>query len=288
MNSRSAQHARRGGTLVIVAVSLTFIMGMAALSIDFARIYTAQTELKASADAAALAGTGVLLNEDRLKGPIALNTVLTAARAATADYALRNKVMGQGPDVDQNDANLPTGDVVMGYLRDPTNRDAPLDLSDPNRFNAVQVLVRRDEQRNGSIAMTFAQLFGHQSTGLVVRTSGDPLGFAAAARNAAGSIDPDVPAYELRTLEQLVSDNVSGVESSARLMLALLVAQGCNFLLLDEPINHLDIPARTQFEAALTNFEGTALAVVHDRYFIQGFASVVGILEFRVDLKCFL
>jgi len=59
----------------------------------------------------------------------------------------------------------------------------------------------------------------------------------------------------------------------ARLMLALLVAQGCNFLILDEPLNHLDIPSRTQFETALANFEGTALAVVHDRYFIQGFAS---------------
>lgn len=59
----------------------------------------------------------------------------------------------------------------------------------------------------------------------------------------------------------------------ARLMLALLVAQGCNFLILDEPLNHLDIPSRTQFEKALTNFDGTVLAVVHDRYFIQGFAS---------------
>ena len=59
----------------------------------------------------------------------------------------------------------------------------------------------------------------------------------------------------------------------ARLMLALLVAQGCNFLVLDEPLNHLDIPSRTQFEKALANFQGTTLAVVHDRYFIQGFAA---------------
>jgi ATP-binding cassette subfamily F protein 3 len=65
----------------------------------------------------------------------------------------------------------------------------------------------------------------------------------------------------------------------ARLMLALLVAQGCNFLLLDEPINHLDILSRTQFEQALTNFEGTALAVVHDRYFIQGFATRIWSVE---------
>jgi ATP-binding cassette, subfamily F, member 3 len=61
----------------------------------------------------------------------------------------------------------------------------------------------------------------------------------------------------------------------ARLQLALLVAQGCTFLLLDEPINHLDIPSRARFEEALANFKGTVLAVVHDRYFIERFASDV-------------
>ncbi len=58
----------------------------------------------------------------------------------------------------------------------------------------------------------------------------------------------------------------------ARLSLAALVAQGCNFLLLDEPINHLDIPSRARFEQALAQFDGTVLAVVHDRYFIERFA----------------
>jgi ATP-binding cassette subfamily F protein 3 len=61
----------------------------------------------------------------------------------------------------------------------------------------------------------------------------------------------------------------------ARLQLALLVAQGCTFLLLDEPINHLDIPSRARFERALTQFNGSILAVVHDRYFIERFASDV-------------
>jgi len=59
----------------------------------------------------------------------------------------------------------------------------------------------------------------------------------------------------------------------SRLSLARLVATGCNLLMLDEPINHLDIPARSRFEQALKAFEGTVLAVVHDRYFIQGFAT---------------
>jgi len=65
----------------------------------------------------------------------------------------------------------------------------------------------------------------------------------------------------------------------SRLQLASLIIQGCDFLLLDEPINHLDIPSRTQFEHALSGFDGTVLAVVHDRYFIQRFASEIWILD---------
>ncbi len=61
----------------------------------------------------------------------------------------------------------------------------------------------------------------------------------------------------------------------ARLSLACLVAGGCNLLLLDEPINHLDIPSRSRFEQALSTFDGTVLAVVHDRFFIEGFASEI-------------
>jgi ATP-binding cassette subfamily F protein 3 len=75
----------------------------------------------------------------------------------------------------------------------------------------------------------------------------------------------------------------------ARLVLARLVAAGCNFLLLDEPVNHLDIPSRARFEQAMQAFEGTVLAVVHDRYFIRTFATRVwairaGVLKSFVDL----
>jgi ATP-binding cassette subfamily F protein 3 len=67
----------------------------------------------------------------------------------------------------------------------------------------------------------------------------------------------------------------------ARLLLALMVARGSNFLLLDEPINHLDIPSRDRFEQALAAFTGTVLAVVHDRYFIQRMATEVRGVENR-------
>jgi len=65
----------------------------------------------------------------------------------------------------------------------------------------------------------------------------------------------------------------------ARLVLARLVATGCNFLMLDEPINHLDIPSRAKFEQAMRAFKGTVLAVVHDRYFIRGFATHIWAIQ---------
>ena len=60
-----------------------------------------------------------------------------------------------------------------------------------------------------------------------------------------------------------------------RLALARLVLRGANLLLLDEPTNHLDIPSREAFETALDAFEGGALVVTHDRYFIERFADTV-------------
>jgi ATP-binding cassette subfamily F protein 3 len=55
----------------------------------------------------------------------------------------------------------------------------------------------------------------------------------------------------------------------SRLALALLVLDGCNLLLLDEPLNHLDITSRSQFEAALGEFSGTLLIVLHDLYAVE-------------------
>jgi ATP-binding cassette subfamily F protein 3 len=59
----------------------------------------------------------------------------------------------------------------------------------------------------------------------------------------------------------------------------MLAVQGCNFLLLDEPVNHLDIPSRERFEQAIARYGGTILAVVHDRYFIERLATRVWVME---------
>jgi ATP-binding cassette subfamily F protein 3 len=51
--------------------------------------------------------------------------------------------------------------------------------------------------------------------------------------------------------------------------MALLMLSDANFLMLDEPTNNLDIPSAEVLEEALVEFEGTALVISHDRYFLD-------------------
>ena len=67
---------------------------------------------------------------------------------------------------------------------------------------------------------------------------------------------------------------LSGGEK-VRLMLFTLIHDNCNFIILDEPTNHIDISTKETLEDALINYEGTILFVSHDRYFINKLANKV-------------
>jgi putative ABC transport system permease protein len=74
-----------------------------------------------------------------------------------------------------------------------------------------------DPEPGRTTYVPFAQV-PEASSSLAVRTSRDPLALAGAVREQVRTLDADQPAYDIRSLEQVVSDNLSGVEFSARTM----------------------------------------------------------------------
>ena len=55
----------------------------------------------------------------------------------------------------------------------------------------------------------------------------------------------------------------------------MLIQENCNFLIMDEPTNHIDIFTKEILEEALLDYQGTILFISHDRYFINKIASDV-------------
>ncbi len=68
--------------------------------------------------------------------------------------------------------------------------------------------------------------------------------------------------------------SLSGGER-VRLKLFILMQEDINFLIMDEPTNHIDINAKEDLENALNEFKGTILFISHDRYFINKIAKKI-------------
>jgi ATPase subunit of ABC transporter with duplicated ATPase domains len=76
--------------------------------------------------------------------------------------------------------------------------------------------------------------------------------------------------YELAPAAEQTFDSLSGGQQ-ARFQILLLELTGSTMLLLDEPTDNLDVVSAEALEDALAAFEGTVLAVTHDRWFARGF-----------------
>ncbi|MBA2470582.1 MAG: ABC-F family ATP-binding cassette domain-containing protein [Chloroflexia bacterium] len=107
------------------------------------------------------------------------------------------------------------------------------------------------------------------------------------ARQAGGGSESDIRTFLHKFLfgGEMVHRRISSISygERARLMLAILVLRGANLLILDEPLNHLDLRAREEFEQALERFDGTLMLVLHDRFAIERLATrVIEVRDGRV------
>ena len=79
--------------------------------------------------------------------------------------------------------------------------------------------------------------------------------------------------FDYEQLRRPIASMSGGERTRLRCCLVMLSAANC--LILDEPTNHLDIPAVETLEAALESYDGTVIAVSHDRYFLERIADRV-------------
>jgi ATPase subunit of ABC transporter with duplicated ATPase domains len=125
----------------------------------------------------------------------------------------------------------------------------------------------------------FAQT--HEHPELAGRTLVDILGRGDDSRSGVdrGRAIAALRRYELKDQADQTFDTLSGGQQ-ARLQILLLELSGATMLLLDEPTDNLDVVSAEALEDGLASYQGTVLAVTHDRWFARSFDRYV---IFRAD-----
>jgi ATPase subunit of ABC transporter with duplicated ATPase domains len=151
-----------------------------------------------------------------------------------------------------------------GSSPEPGNTSVDHARIEPVRFTGVARLGAR--VRPGLFAQTHAhpELVGRTLVEILHRGDDhrEGLGREAAARV--------LDRYELAKAAEQRYETLSGGQQ-ARLQILLLQLAGATLLLLDEPTDNLDLESAEALEAGLDGFEGTVIAVTHDRWFARGF-----------------
>lgn len=131
---------RTGQTNVLVALTLTTLVGFAAFAIDLSAARMSRAQLGNAAEAAAHAGAAKL--DGSVEG-------MVAARNAALALAIENSAEGTPVVLDANTANAADGDVVLGFW----SGTAFVPSTDPALVTSVQVIGARDDLRS-----TFAKV----------------------------------------------------------------------------------------------------------------------------------
>ncbi|WP_085874472.1 MULTISPECIES: ABC-F family ATP-binding cassette domain-containing protein [unclassified Nocardioides] len=111
------------------------------------------------------------------------------------------------------------------------------------------------------------ELLGRTLLEILHRGDGSPHGRSGMGREQAARV---LDRYELAHAGEQKFESLSGGQQ-ARFQILLLELSGATLLLLDEPTDNLDVQSAEALEEDLEAFDGTVLAVTHDRWFARGF-----------------
>ncbi len=169
------------------------------------------------------------------------------------------------------DAVVRLGDFTLGPVNlhlAAGDRVAVTGANGSGKTTLLRALLGRVPLESGTASLGASVAVGEVDQARAVLDTPLPL------RDAFAAQVPDWPDAEVRTLLAKFGLRAAHVLRPAsslspgertRAALALLQARGVNLLVLDEPSNHLDLPAIEQLEAALATYTGTLLLVTHDR-----------------------
>ena len=145
---------RRGGWVSLAALLLlTFLLAAMALAINAGWLATARLDCQTSADAAALAASARLIDDEWLRQPAPSRAdLLLAVRQQAQEYALRNRVLGRPLALLAEDVAIGAYDSNDEYV--PADENTTLAQAE-----IVRVLARRVRERNQGVPILFGGLF---------------------------------------------------------------------------------------------------------------------------------
>jgi hypothetical protein len=133
---------QRGNTLLMVAASMTMMLGLAALGVDLISFYAARSEAQRSADAAALAGATYWSRSGCTSGGSGCSGFQTEAMNQAIDVGNQNLIGSVSP-------NIQTGDFSWNYS--------------PASNPRISVTVQRTAARGNALPTLFAKVLGFSS-----------------------------------------------------------------------------------------------------------------------------
>ncbi|QDV42689.1 hypothetical protein Enr13x_25390 [Stieleria neptunia] len=204
--NRLSAKRRKGSALVFSVVLVAGLLVVSAIAIDYGHINVSRSEVKRTADAAAMSACwelfdGVVQGDDATAVQCQIND-------AASMIASKNVVSSRAPTLNAD------ADIEMGFY--DRNQPGDLDTADPSRFNAVRVHVRQTEANNSAIPLFFGSVTGRAEQSLQARSTAALFktisGFHK-PKDAGETLDILPIALDLETWEQVVAKQTEDVYS---------------------------------------------------------------------------